>query len=176
MMAQCKYVREDGSRCKLNAKPGSAHCHWHAGIGTEKERESKPVRDPAEELRLLSGLTSIFFLFLLRDVFSFSLAISRILRYGFRTDLVLYISADMCSIWLYYNLIKGKLWLDQVRRVILFICSALVLASLYRIGLFSTLFLDGQIAGGMTFLLVLVEIVRIVFQLILLHTAFIIWP
>lgn len=173
-MAQCQYIREDGSQCKLNARAGSRYCHWHSDVDRKKRRKSKPVRDPAEELRLLSGLTMIYFAFLLRDGLSLSLTLSYILIHGFRTDLVLYVCADLCSIWLYYNLLKRNLWFDKVRRGVLIICFAIVLASIYRIGLFLTLLQHNTISGGEAFLLILVEIFRITFQFIILKTVSII--
>lgn len=60
-MAQCKGTTKSGSRCKLDAQPGSGYCHLHAPIRKKGSAREEPGSEPRERedlfLLILAGAT-----------------------------------------------------------------------------------------------------------------------
>lgn len=44
-MARCKGTTKSGSRCKLDAQPGSDYCHLHGEIEEEGSAKGRPEAD-----------------------------------------------------------------------------------------------------------------------------------
>ncbi len=71
-MARCEGTTRSGTRCRLDARPGSRFCHLHESSGEEAEPAGKDDAENALELDdlvplLLAGVVAAGVLFFLRS-------------------------------------------------------------------------------------------------------------